>query len=350
RPARLRGGGAVAGRKVGFPWAEALDPVSYTRPRPAAAGVPAMDVDRTGVVRPGRLARHESASFRGGLFPQRAARVLGTAFQQETKKAELELAPLRLNPASGTLVLSRRLLVRVDFIGVDAGEVSLGGSQGRRPDLSLRPAPTGTIAQLVVREKGLYKIRYEDLFGASRTALALSSLSLTHQGGPVAFHADRSSFAPGSTLYFLADAAAFASDAAEVVYELKRKVGGLRMSAAPAPAAGASTSFYLRTLELEQNKTYQAGLLDAPALWLWEVLVSPVTKTYPFTVEQLANVSASAHLTVYLQGASDFDVSPDHHVRISVNGVPLGEASWDGKEPRTIEAEMSAGVLVEGSN
>src|SRR5262249_7536913 len=84
--------------------------------------------------------------------------------------------------------------------------------------------------------------------------------------------------------------------------------------------------------------------------WLWEVLVSPVTKTYPFTVEQLANVSASAHLTVYLQGASDFDVSPDHHVRISVNGVPLGEASWDGKEPRTIEAEMSGGGLGEGPN
>src|SRR5262249_28037928 len=69
-----------------------------------------------------------------------------------------------------------------------------------------------------------------------------------------------------------------------------------------------------------------------------------------FTVDQLAPTSEPGQLRVELQGASDFDVSPDHHVRVSVNGVALGEATWDAKTPRTICAPIPQGVLVEGGN
>src|SRR5262249_37094607 len=79
-------------------------------------------------------------------------------------------------------------------------------------------------------------------------------------------------------------------------------------------------------------------------------LVSAVRKSYHFTVDQLASTSEPGLLRVDLQGASDFDVSPDHHVRVSVNGVALGEASWDAKKPRTISAPVPQGVLLEGDN
>jgi Peptidase family C25 len=117
-----------------------------------------------------------------------------------------------------------------------------------------------------------------------------------------------------------------------------------------ASPAGGLVSHYFRRIELEQNKTYQSGLLEAPDLWLWQALLSPVTKTYPFKVEQLASASEPAHLTVWLQGASDYDVSPDHHIRVSLNGAPLGETTWDGKRPQTIEAEVTPGLLLEGQN
>jgi hypothetical protein len=61
------------------------------------------------------------------------ARVEGTAFQGETKKARVALSPLRYDARTGTTVLARRLVVRVEFVGPEAGERSLGGSQGRRP-------------------------------------------------------------------------------------------------------------------------------------------------------------------------------------------------------------------------
>ena len=112
------------------------------------------------------------------------------------------------------------------------------------------------------------------------------------------------------------------------------RAGGLRMSAASADPQGAATPFYWQQLVLEQNATYQSGLLDAPDLWLWQVLVSPVTKVYPFTVDQVASTSAPPRLTVWLQGGSDFGADPDHHVRVSLNGTPVAEASWDGRVPR----------------
>jgi Peptidase family C25 len=342
----------TAGRKVQVTSVQALDPLGFSGLRPSPAGLPEIDVARNGVVRPARSPRREGAAFRRGLFPRRAAHILGIGFQEETKKTELELAPLRYDPRSGRLLLSRRLRVRLDFTDIDPAEIAYGGSQGRRPFPRLRPPSAGAlIAQLVVRGKGLYRVPFESLFPQSRTGLSLSSLSLTHLGQPVAFHVDRaSSFGPGSALYFLSPGPSRDPHARELVYELSRKAGGSLMSVASTAPVGASTAYYLRQIELEQNKTYQSGLLDAPDPWLWEVLISPVVKTHAFTVEQLALVSEPARLTVWLQGASDFGVSPDHHIRLSVNGVPVGEASWAGKEPRTIEAEVGAGVLHEGPN
>src|SRR5262249_47584794 len=172
-------------------------------------------------------------------------------------------------------------------------------------------------------------------------------LTPTEKGQPVAFHVDRPSFASGSSLYFVSPGAEANPDAPELVYELRARAGGLQMATLSAAPSGPSTSYYFPTLELEQNKTYQSGLLDAPDWCLWEVLVSPVTKSYHFTVDQLASPSEPGLLRVDLQGASDFDVSPDHHVRVSVNGVALGEASWDAKKPRTISAPVPQGVLLE---
>src|SRR5262249_22030300 len=86
-------------------------------------------------------------------------------FQEETKKAEVELSPLRLNPRTSQILLTRRLLVRLDFIEVEPGEVSLGGTRGRRPSSRTRVPAPGLIARLAVRDKGLYEVAFDDLLG-----------------------------------------------------------------------------------------------------------------------------------------------------------------------------------------
>jgi hypothetical protein len=161
---------------------------------------------------------------------------------------------------------------------------------------------------------------------------------------------DGPTFGPGSSLYFLSEGAALAPDAREAVYELSQKRGGVRMAGGSAAPAGETTRSYRARLLVEQNKTYQPGLLGAPDPWLWQALVAPVTRSFAFAVDHLAPTSESAHLSVWLQGASDFEASPDHHVRVSVNGTAVAEASWDGQAARRIEADLTPGVLAEGAN
>jgi hypothetical protein len=207
------------------------------------------------------------------------------------------------------------------------------------------------LVQLVVREKGLYKVRFEDVFSGGRAGISLSSLSLLRRGELVGFFVDRPFFGPGSSLYFLSEGASLNPDSQEAVYEIVNKSGGLHMGQASAAPTGSPTPFYWQEVVLEQNKTYQAGLLDASDLWFWQTLVAPVTKAYPFTVDQVASTAASARLRVFMQGASDYDAAdPDHHIRVILNGTPLGEASWDGQAAKTIDVDVTPGVLLEGSN
>jgi hypothetical protein len=103
-------------------------------------------------------------------------------------------------------------------------------------------------------------------------------------------------------------------------------------------------------VEQEEDEIYQSTLVKAPDRWLWSILFAPATKSYPFETSALARTSESSRLTVWLQGASDSGASPDHHIRLFVNGIVVGESFWDGKEPHGVEAELAPGVLLEGEN
>ena len=87
-----------------------------------------------------------------------------------------------------------------------------------------------------------------------------------------------------------------------------------------------------------------------PDLWLWDLLFAPVVKSYPFDVSALAQSSHASTLSVWLQGVSDFQANPDHHVRVYVNGSLVDEVSWDGKKARRIDVELLPGILKEGEN
>jgi hypothetical protein len=213
------------------------------------------------------------------------------------------------------------------------------------------------VAQVVVKEKGLQRVTYEDVFGAvagrGRRGVPESQLRLSRQGTSVAFHVEprTSVFAPGSTLYFVSDGPP-AGTRANAVYELQTVAAGegLRMDVQDVASTSGKTTDYLASVDREENYYYQAGLLDAPDLWLWDVLVSPGSKSFPFAVSDVAPSSSPGRLTVEMQGASDFDAVPDHHVKVRVNGILLGEKTWDGKIAATLDLELPAGILREGAN
>ncbi len=101
----------------------------------------------------------------------------------------------------------------------------------------------------------------------------------------------------------------------------------------------------------ETNRYYQAGLLDAPDIWLWDFAVGGMSKSFPLSIEGLDPASPlPAHLQVVFQGASEAETEGEHHLSVSLNGTPLGETSFDGKLPHVFSTSVPASVLLEGES
>ncbi len=322
----------------------AEDVVVFSSLRPMAADSPELVASVRGTVRAGGRSQREGRAFRGeGLYPEEAARILAIGYQADERKARIEISPLRWNRSTGELALARRLVVRLVLSGREPTE--------RRK--ARAPAIRTVARRLATREPGLYGVTYEELFGAGRRrAGASSSVRLSRLGIAVPFHIepDRERFGPGSTLYFVSEGASMNPYGDEAVYELESSAGGVRMPVVSAPPQGSAVAFYWQEVSREENRYYQAGLVDADDLWLWDVLLAPVTKSYPFEVSALAEAGGSSRLSVQVQGTSDFAVSPDHHVRVAVNGTPVFETTFEGKSALRFTAEIPPGVLREGGN
>jgi hypothetical protein len=332
-----------AGRGARLASVRAVQVEAFSSMRLSAADAPVVEASSQGTVQAGRRISPEAIAFRRpGLYPREAARLLEQGYQGEAAKALLELAPLRWDRTTGRLLLARRLIVRLVFAGSDP--ISHRETSSHRRS---RPA-----LRLAVREKGLYRVRFEETLGARPAPL--SSLRLSRQGKPVPFHLepDNGVFGRGSSLFFWSEGAELNPHGTEVVYELERSSGGLPMARGPAASTSGSPNveFYRHVVKREENRLYQAALLEAPDPWLWDVLFAPIEKQYPFEVSDLAPSPAPTRLSLRLQGQSDFPASPDHHVRVSVNGIPVAEGWLDGKSPSSIEALVPAGALLEGEN
>jgi hypothetical protein len=342
---------AVAGRRVEIAAVSEADVVAFPGLRPSATPANDVAVGRSGTVRATTAPRAESSAF-ASASPRASARLQSVGFQRERKKALLELAPLRWDGATGQLVLARRLRIHVLFTGAATDEVALGGSRGRRVRDRESFRARNVVARLFARAPGLHSVRFEDVFASGRRAVPAAALRLSRLGQAVAYHLepDAAFFGPGSSLFFLSEGASLNPDGDAAVYELETGSAGRTMPVSSALAFGPEAAHAWAEARFEQNRYYQAALLEAPDLWLWDTLVSPNSKSYPFALEAPAPSAESARLRVWLQGISDFEANPDHHVRAHVNGFFVAEAFWDGKRPLTLEGQLPADLLQASGN
>ena len=270
------------------------------------------------------------------------ARLIDVMFQGEAKKALVELSPLMWSPRSGDVFVARKLVVRLVFSGRDRSE----GYRGRKRRLGRNVA-----VRVVTRAAGLYEVRHEDIF-RGRRSIPTRRLQLTRLGEPVPYHVEPNPrrFGPGSRLFFVSQGARSNPYGDEAVYELGFGAGGLQMGVSHQTPVGTPVPYGWQQILREEDFLYQPALVNAPDLWLWEAVFAPGTKSFPFEVPALADVPSRATLRLWVQGASDLPVAPDHHVRVSVNDQIVAELSWNGKVARLIEGEIPPGVLREGTN
>lgn len=312
---------AVAGRDVKLLSVRARDVARFVGLQPGASLVPDVEATARGTVRARRVRRGRRSLRR------EAAKLLEAAYQGETKKALVELSPFTWE--GNGLVVATKLEVHIAFRGREPSRRrgrTAKGSQGLR---------------LATVEPGLYGISLDELFGR-RLSRRTPSFRLSRQDEDVAYHVE------DGLMYFWSDGAAANPYGTEAVYEVELGVSGKAMDVAH-DATGRS-DFYWHEVEREENRYYQAALVDAPDVWLWELLFAPERKSFELDVTELAGVSEPSMLEVWLQGASDFPQVDDHHVRVYVNGSFAAETRWNGKQAQRVEAELGGGVLVEGRN
>ena len=350
----------VVGKKARIHSIEALDLRSFPGLLPAAVGFPQAVVSADGTVRPGRRAA-TLRSVGQGYLPREQARLSGEGFLGEEKTLTVELVPLRFDVLRGQLLLARRLVVRIEFGGGDSLEKGRGrfGRRARKPRMDTQAyAFLGTSAQ------GLHAVTFESLFPGWRRPLDVATLRLTREPGPgsaagtsrvlVPFHVEprTGSFGPGSRLFFhsdvLAPSTAFSP---EVVYALERGTGGVRMGVVRAPVDGSTVASSRGFGTWETNRLFAPDILDIEDLWQWESMLGGASQAKAFALDGLDLASPeTARLVVHLQGGSDAESVVDHHVRVSVNGVVVGEESFDGAVPYRVEAEVPVSLLRSDAN
>ena len=251
------------------------------------------------------------------------------AYQGEQKKALVELSPFSWD--GSRLWLARKLRVRLAFRGREI------------PSKVKSHRKRGVVAHLVTVERGLYAVSLQELLGRRRART--SKLRLSRQGNSVPYHIE------GDMFYFWSEGERANPYGREAVYELELGASGETMEVVDSATSPRGT-FHWHTVQREENRYYQATLVNAPDVWLWDVLFAPERKSFGFESHHLAaaSVSEPSRLELWLQGTSDIPGVIDHHVRVYVNGSFIADAHWDGKNAYKLAAEVGPGVVREGEN
>jgi len=318
----------------------------------------------------------------------------------------VHLAQVRFNPvrlAGAHLLITTRLQVLLKF---DQSLVSVSSPAMRDPFLQaiksfvinpdqVLPAPVSTRALptqndlqalIEVSQTGLTTLTYEALQASGYPVAAVDPfrLHLKRAGVEIALQQEDDGdtfFEPGERLLFFADPRFSRWTLTDVYFLSAEATLGLRMetraplnrhlylpmiqntstaSHAARPQVSQSFGAAWVTAVFERNALYmpacQCGMLPAGRdgdYWAWDVVRRPdrAKPTYALNPLTAIDTTRPATLTLWFIGYTDIPaVIPDHHVDIALNGVPLGQVEWNGKQAVTVTLPISPGVLLEANN
>lgn len=121
----------------------------------------------------------------------------------------------------------------------------------------------------------------------------------------------------------------------------------------PAPVAGGS---FMRTVHAEQDRYSVTSAFFDPSedIWLWDYIsaAQSTMNTKRFTVDAPAAVpgASGAQIAIRFKGVTDAPAEFDHNVKVSVNGIYIGTATFKGLESYVGRFSVPAGVVVAGPN
>ncbi|MGD2085470.1 MAG: C25 family cysteine peptidase [Candidatus Aminicenantes bacterium] len=213
----------------------------------------------------------------------------------------------------------------------------------------------GNEAKIALREKGLYYLdaaSIANVLGVSskqvEQRIKNHQFLLTNQGQEAAYLPANGN--SGINFYGDSIASIYTNDN---MYWLEKGKGSIMepvYDIQPSPASGDET--FMDSLHMEVDRYALTALFDDPEAdyWVWDYISAGSSgKSFGFYPHGAAE-EGTATLTVNLKGGSNTASNPDHHVKVSVNGTPIGESQWDGTDTHTFSISFSQSLFTQGQN
>jgi hypothetical protein len=219
------------------------------------------------------------------------------------------------------------------------------------------PVVSDTV-RIAVNQSGLYYVDASEIAAVMGQSINTvtgwikqKALILSNQGQMVSWLA-----AAGNVgIYFYGEAIESIYTNGNVYIITQRKAGaGLTMQVVkgkgPYPGSGYET--FTETIHVEEDHYALTALFDDPQAdyWLWDYIIADYpSKTFHISADGVAS-AGTATLKVHLQGVTDTDSAPDHHVEVSLNGTSIGEGYWDGASAHELVCTFDQYLLYEEDN
>ena len=329
-------------------------------------------------------------------YPGMLGQVTNDAVMRQQRVVGITVYPVQYHPASKQLIVYESLRVEIAFLGSPSKPGQASSPESDAYESLLRhellnyesarqwrqsvtlpsfPVEAGITATSVpwsppvpgwrvkVRTDGFYQLTYTELtaagFPVNGNALDLDprSMQLFNLGNEVALFVEGEAdgkFDQNDTILFYGQGISSKYTADNVYWLTYGKAPGLRMGTRDGtPGTAATPSYYPAHTRVEENHYYFSNAPGDENLdrWLMDYIYAPSRPswTYNFTLAQPYS-SGPATLKVSMVGYLDFAINPDHHVRITLNGIQLGESWWDGINWQTLEVSIPPGLLLPGTN
>jgi autotransporter-associated beta strand protein len=241
--------------------------------------------------------------------------------------------------------------------GSVTGPSNAGTTATQQPTTVTPPvgaAVPGGRVRIEVAASGLYALRAPDIATALGMRPAAVSrliragrLALTNQGHAVAVMGA----ADASALYFYGESLATPYASKNVYFLARGRAVRLQSASTPVPDTPATT--FVDTLHVEKDLMAMTGLYHDPEadFWIWDYLVAgdPDYGLLKFTLNA-PSVVAGRTLSLSLLGMSATGTSNEHHVKVKLNGVALGDVKFSGITEKTAGFAIPDGVLTSGQN
>ncbi len=239
-----------------------------------------------------------------------------------------------------------RLFPLLILIAVLATTISACGR--RRSQAGLDPESR---VRILVREEGLYRLTNDALetVGLDLGRLKETDIQLTSQGQPVPFTLTGRGAKRALIFYGRPSGSIYSP---YNVYWLQLSSNGVESSLQPVKVSGAGSDAEdtARVRQrFEEQRLYLSTLPEGEDHWLWQPIYSRRSVAVTLALDG-APAPGEVSLEISLWSYSNAPVDPDHHVTVTINGVQVAEATWDGQGRQLITGRFSTELLQPGEN